>query len=252
MHENESGVKALIATTHGSPTCTDAFDNEHEHPISSGQQEAYSGWWQYCSLVKGSRHFPKSFKPEGVLEIGLIRFGVVEEPGDDIDANPPFKKCDLANFIDKTGYFNLVKFLGLNRHVFPFLDKLSCCLAATRMNEVGCERFFSIASYVSNPRRTKRKVQHYKAMAMLKRNMQQIYIEEDLVVGQYTALEKPKNWDTLDVANDHLEGDLEGEIFAEENGVPVEALRLEDLQEDDGNVVPIEVDDSDTIVELES
>jgi hAT family C-terminal dimerisation region len=252
MRENESGVKALIATTQGSTTQTDAFDDEYEHPISSEQQEAYSEWWRYCRLVKGSRHFPKSFKPEGLLEIGPIRFGVVVEPGDDIDANPPFKKCNLADFIDKTGYFNLVKFLGFNRHVFPFLYKLACCLAATRMNEVGCERFFSIAGYVSNPRRTKLKVRHYEAMAMLKRNMQQIYIDEDWVVEQYTALEKTKTWDSLEVANDRLVGDLEAEIFAEEIGVPVEALRLEDLQEDDGDVAPIEVDDSDTSVELES
>jgi hypothetical protein len=192
MHENESGVKALIATTQGSTTCTDAFDNEYEHPILSEQQEAYSKWWQYCSLVKGSWHFPKSFKPEGVLEIGPIRFSVVEEPGDDIDANPPFKKCNLADFIDKTGYFNLVKFLGFNCYFFPFHYKLSCCLAATRMNEVGCERYFSIAGYVLNPRRTKLKVQHYETMAMLKWNMQQIFIDEDWVVlEQYTALKNP-------------------------------------------------------------
>jgi hypothetical protein len=80
----------------------------------------------------------------------------------------------------------------------------------------------------------------------------QIYIDEDWVVEQYTALEKTKNWDTLELANDQLVGDLEVEIFAGEIGVPVEALRLEDLEEDDGDVAPIEVDDSDTSVELES
>jgi hypothetical protein len=75
---------------------------------------------------------------------------------------------------------------------------------------------------------------HYKAMAtMLKQNMQQIYIDEDWVVEQYTALEKTKNWDTLKVANDQLVGDLGAEIFAEESGVPVEALRLEDLEDNE-------------------
>jgi hypothetical protein len=121
------------------------------------------------------------------------------------------------------------------------------------MNEVRCERYFSIAGYVSNPRRTKLKVRHYETMAMLKWNMQQIFIDEDWVVlEQYTALKKPKNWDTLKVANDQLVGDLDAELFAEEIGVPVEALPLEDLEEDDGNVAPIEVDDSDTSVKLES
>jgi hypothetical protein len=100
-----------------------------------------------------------------------------------------------------------------------------------RMNEVGCERFFSIAGYVSNPRRTRLKVKHYKAMAMLKRNMQQIYINEDWVVEQYQHMEKTKGWESMETQNDQLVGDLEAELYAEDFGVPVEALQLEDLEE---------------------
>jgi hypothetical protein len=248
MRENDSGAKALVAKAPGSLTGTgDAFDDVYDQPISSEQQEAYAEWMRYCTMVKGSAHFPKRYRDEGLLEIGQIKFGIVEEPGDDIDANPPFNKCNLADFIDKTGYFNLVKFLGFNRHVFPFLYKLSCCLAAMRMNEVGCERFFSIAGYVSNPRRTRLKVRHYEAMAMLKRNMQQVFIDEDWVVEQYKALEKTKKWDSLEATNDQLVADLEAEIYADDIGVPVAALQLEDLVEDgsdgeDGDE-PIEVED---------
>jgi hAT family C-terminal dimerisation region len=169
----------------------------------------------------GSAHFPRRYRDEGLLEIGPIKFGIVEEPGDDIDANPPFNKCNLEDFIDKTGYFNLVKFLGFNCHVFPFLYKLSCCLVAMRMNEVGCERFFSIAGYVSNPRRTRLKVRHYEAMAMLKRNIQQIFIDKDWVVEQYKALEKPNKWDSLKATNDQLVADLEAEIYADDIGIPL-------------------------------
>jgi hypothetical protein len=59
------------------------------------------------------------------LQIGPIKFGIVEEQGEDIEAAPPFKKCNLADFIDGAGYFNLVKFLGFNRHVFLYLYKLA-------------------------------------------------------------------------------------------------------------------------------
>jgi hypothetical protein len=58
------------------------------------------------------------------------------------------------------------------------------------MNKVGCERFFSIAGYVSNPKRTRLKVQHYEAIAILKRNMQQLFIDEDWVVQQYMQMKK--------------------------------------------------------------
>jgi hypothetical protein len=99
------------------------------------------------------------------------------------------------------------------------------------MRCLGCERFFSIASYVSNPRQTQLKVKHYEAMEMLKRNMQQIYINEDWVVEQYQHMEKTKGWELMETQNDQLVGDLEAELYAEDIGVPVEALQLEDLEE---------------------
>jgi hypothetical protein len=80
------------------------------------------------------------------------------ERGEDIEASHPFKKCNLADFNDGRGYFDLVKFIGFNRQSFPFIYRRACCLASMRVNEVGCERFFSIAGYVSNPRRTSLKV----------------------------------------------------------------------------------------------
>jgi hypothetical protein len=89
-------------------------------------------WMRYCALVKGSRKYLKRFKAEALLQIGPIKF---EEQGEDIEATP-FKKCTLADLIDGTGYFNLVKFQGFNCHVFPYLYKLACCLVAMRMNEV--------------------------------------------------------------------------------------------------------------------
>jgi hypothetical protein len=75
-----------------------------------------------------------------MVEYGDIQFGVVLEQGDDIDASHPFKKCNLADFIDNRGYFDLVKFIGSNRQSFPFIYKLACCLASMRVNKVGCER----------------------------------------------------------------------------------------------------------------
>jgi hypothetical protein len=122
----------------------------------------------------------------------------VLEQGEDIDASHPFKKCNLADLIDGKGYFDLVKFIGFNRQSFPFIYRLACCLASMRVNEVACERFFSIAGYVLNPRCTSLKVQHYKVLAILKLNIQKINIDEEWVVQQYVQMEKNKAWDAME------------------------------------------------------
>jgi hypothetical protein len=167
MRENESGNRTLIpkGTGSGGEDSVDTLDDEYNQPVSSEHQAAMNEWIQCQPIVKTSRHFPKKLKKEGLVEIEEIRFGVVEEHGEDLDASHPFRKCNLADFINKTGYFDLVKFVGFNHKLFPFIYKLACCLAALRTNEVGSERCFSIAGYVSNPQQTSLKVKHYEALA---------------------------------------------------------------------------------------
>jgi hypothetical protein len=195
MRETESGARIILPkkVASGGQNSVDTLDNEYDQPISSEHQAAVNEWLQYQRVVKFGRYFPKKYKKEELVEIGDIRFGIIEERGEDIDATHPFKKCNLAAFIDNKGYFDQVKFIGYNCDFFPFIYKLACCLALMRVNKVGCERFFSIAGYVSNPRRTSLKVRHYKALAMLKHNIQKIYVDKDWVVEQYMTLEKNKD-----------------------------------------------------------
>jgi hAT family C-terminal dimerisation region len=199
-----------------------------------------------CRIVKKGRKFPQKYKKQGLIDLGQVKLGIVEEKGEDLEASHPFRKCNLADFIDRKGYFNLVKFLDFNKQSFPYLHKLSCCLASLRTNEVGCERFFSIAGYVSNPRRTNLKVTHYESLAMLKRNLQQIYVDEEWVVKEYMSLEKNKRWADEDNKNDILVAELEEELYAEDMGVNAEQLGSDD--EGGGKEVQqqaIEVEDSD-------
>ena len=235
MRETESGARLLIPKAPTSATVlVDTLDDEYDQPISSEHQAAVNEWLQYQRIVKSGKFFPKKYKKEGLLEYGDIRFGVVLERGEDIDTSHPFKKCNLADFINDRGYFDLVKFIGYNRQSFPFIYKLACCLASMRVNEVGCERFFSIAGYVSNPRRTSLKVRHYEALAMLKQNIQKIYVDEDWVVQQYMHMEKNKSWDTTQTQEDELVAELELELYAGDHGVTVEALQLSEIDSTDG------------------
>jgi hypothetical protein len=236
MREAESGSRLVIPkkARGGGHESADDLDDIYDQPISSELQAAMNEWLQYQRVVKSGRYFPRKYKKEGLVEIGDIRFGIVEERGDDIDASYPFKKCNLADSIDEKGYFDLVKFIGYNSQSFPFIYKLACCVASMRVNEVGCERFFSIAGYVSNPRRTSLKVRHYEALAMLKHNIQKIFVDEDWVVQQYLKMEQNKNWDALETAEDELVASLELELYADDRGVPVEALQLSDIESVDG------------------
>ena len=219
MREANNGASTLIPkVTNGDEDSVDAMDDVYDQPQSSEQQAAWKEYNDYCRLFKNHKKYPKKLKKEGRLMIGGIQIGVVEERGEDIDANPPFVKCNLSDFIDNTGYFNLVKFLSLNKQSFPYLYKLACCLSSLRTSEVGCERFFSVAGYVSNPRRTRLKVRHYEATAMLKQNLHHIYLDEEWVVREYMALEKSKAWDVSESRRNEQVVSLEKTIHTADTG----------------------------------
>jgi hypothetical protein len=79
MRENESGARLVIPKESSSGGNVDTLDDEYDPPISSEHQAALNEWIQYQRLVKYGKYFPKKYKKEGLLEIGNIRFGVVEK-----------------------------------------------------------------------------------------------------------------------------------------------------------------------------
>jgi hypothetical protein len=218
----------------------DDLDDDVERSASTEMEKALEEWRNYCNLVKKRKYVPKSFKGETVLLDDCIETGVVKERGEDIKKSPPFKKCNLADYVDGRGHFNLVGFLKFQQDAFPYLFKLAVCLASIRTNEVGCERFFSTAGYVSSPRRTCLKVHNYESMASLMRNMQKVFIDEEWIVHEYLRMEKKKSWDELESQEDLLVLNLEQEIYAENMGLDVTSLTpVEDI-------TAIELDDTDT------
>jgi hAT family C-terminal dimerisation region len=145
------------------------------------------------------------------------------------------------------GYFDIIAFLTFNMKAFPFIYKLACCLASLRTNEVGCERFFSIAGYVSNPRRARLKVKHYETIAMLKRNMQQVYIDEGFVLREYMEMEKNKSWDKDQTVSDEVVTNFESKAYAEDLGLVVGELPSEFIDGvPDDDVISISDSDSDS------
>jgi hypothetical protein len=150
--------------------------------------------------------------------------GKVAVKGEDLRGLPPFVVCNLADFIGDNGRFDLVGFLHLQRDAFPTIYKLVACLASIRTNEVGCERFFSTAGYVSCPRRTSLNVRNYECLSVLRSNMKQVYIDESWVVDQYLRMEKEKSLSVLDSRDDMRVLQLERELLAESQGVSIDSL----------------------------
>ena len=240
MCERENGTNNVEATSTPG-TGGDGMDDIIERPVTSERETAFNEYVLFCRICKMSKYFPKKFKAGSERRLGeKIVVGVVEEKGEDMKANQPFIDCNLADFISSKGRFNLVRFFSLQQKCFPHIYKLVVCLALLRTNEVGCERFFSYAGYVSDPRRTSLDVRNYEDITMLKQNMQSIFINEPWVVRQYLNIEKNKLWNEKRTADDKRFFELEDEILADSLGVGVEQLAMQQADidsEHDGEIV---------------
>ena len=223
MQEREGNhVDALVLS--GDSDDSDSLDDPIVRSISTYREKAKDEFRIYCNIVKArKRNCPRTYVGT-TLRLGSIQVGKVGERGDDIKAPPPFVNCYLVDFIGDDGRFDLVSFFHLERVCFPTLYKLSVCLASIRTNEVGCERFFSTAGYVSCPRRTRLNVRNYECLATLKSNLQRVFIDEKWVVDQYLAMEKKKSWADFDTDDDMRVLTLEREMLAESLGVSPDTL----------------------------
>jgi hypothetical protein len=233
MREKECGYVEPLPPN--SSESEDSLDDPVIRSISSERERAQEEFRIYCNLVKPMKHGPRSYVGK-TLALGSIQMGKVGERGEDIKASPSsaFHTCNLADFIHDDGRFDLVGFLWVQKEVFPTIHKLVVCLSSIRTNEVGCERFFSTAGYVSCPRRTRLKVRNYECLATLKINIQHIYVDENWVVKQYLLMEEKKTWKDLDTDDDMLVLTLERELQAESLGVSVDSLpRISDSDEID-------------------
>jgi hypothetical protein len=230
MMERESGALLALDESSDSDADDDGYlDDEVVRSMSTEHEKAIEEYNHFCNLCKKTRNRPREFTGP-VLKLGPadmrhpIIMGKVATKGDDIRANPPFVNCNLADFVFDDGRFDLLCFMSLQKDAFPTLYKLTVCLSSIRTNEVGCERFFSTAGYVSCPRRTSLNVRNYECLATLRSNMKQVYINEDWVVDTYLMMEKEKKWKELDNIDDMNVLELERELLAETEGVDIESL----------------------------
>ena len=139
--ERERGC--IVAIDSPTPTVEDSDDDLDDVVVKTHSRErdkANAEFGIFCNICKRKKHRPKTYKGE-TLRFGTatnwIEMGKVATRGDDIRASPPFVTCNLADFIDDVGSFDLVKFFEFEKDCFPTLYKLAVCLGSVRTNEVG-------------------------------------------------------------------------------------------------------------------
>ena len=62
------------------------------------------------------------------------------------------------------------------------------------MTEVGCERFFGLSGYVSQPRRARLGVRNYERISMLANILRNVYVDPKWVAAEYLRRSKNGAW----------------------------------------------------------
>ena len=229
MRESEGGLVIVLESSSDEAEDEHCLDDVYKGKRDTARSIVLEEYQSFCNVTKKHRYRPKTYSGP-TLKLGPhsmkypIVMGKVETKGEDIKALPPFVSCNLADFISDDGRFDLVHFLQLQRHAYPTIYKLAVKFASIRTNEVGCERFFSTAGYVSNPRRTSLNVRNYECLATLRSNMQKVYIDEGWVVDQYLTMEKNKTWNSVTTSEDMNVLNLERDLLAESHGITTDKL----------------------------
>jgi hypothetical protein len=151
---------------------------------------------------------------------------------------------NIATYVDSKGRFNVIAFLKDHANLFPILFIIAQREASRRVVEVGCERFFGLSGYISQPRRSQLDVRNYERISLLASILASVYIDPKVVATEYLARCKRGAWKKENTVESLKCFNLERMIAAEEMGMPVpDDVEIEQYMK--GEVDIIEVDDDD-------
>ena len=105
--------------------------------------------------------------------------------------------------LDEKGWLDNLKFFDDHQDMFPTLNVVVRCNVSRRVVEVGCERFFGLSGYVSQPRCNTLGVRNYECIAMLAHMLSNIHIDPEWVAQEYLRRNKAKTW-KIQSADDSL------------------------------------------------
>jgi hypothetical protein len=129
---------------------------------------------------------------------------------------------NLVQYLDAKGRFQVLRFLKDHESQFPNLYVVARREASRRVVEVGCERFFNLSGYVSQPRRSQLGVRNYERIAMLSHLLNHVYIDPQWVAAEYLRRCKKGVWKKDNTVESLKCFNLERILEAKELGMEVE------------------------------
>jgi hypothetical protein len=149
-----------------------------------------------------------------LIELGV---GPVETKGEDLPSGK-----NIATYVDPKGRFDALSFFKDHTNTFPNLFIIAQREASRRVvEEVGCERFFGLSGYISQPRRSQLGVRNYERISMLASILASVYIDPKEVAAEYLARSKRGAWKKDNTVESLKCFNLERMIAAEEMGMAI-------------------------------
>ena len=126
---------------------------------------------------------------------------------------------NLADYMQSNGRFDLLPFFGDHKGIFPNINILIQREASRRVVEVGCERIFSIADYVSSPHRSNLNVRNYERLSLLAVILSRVYVSPKWVADEYLRRCMAGAWKKENTVESSKCFNIERIIKAEEKGL---------------------------------
>ena len=200
---------------------------------------------QYLPKMKSTRVLG-AIDEEGQPRDPIYAIGAVVEKG----VNLPSGR-NHAEYVDVTGYYDIVKFLDDHRNYFPGLENVGIgqlCPHVT--SKVDCESLFSSAGHVSDPRRSQTDIRLYERLVTTKHRMQHIYCSPRKVHQLFMKRWKDNDWDEKDERDDRAFLELEKAVYLDmcpHNAGIFDNEEEDDASQDEEEVLEVDKDSDDDV-----
>ena len=207
--------------------------NANKTPLQKAEDE----YNLYCVYMQSS-HLPR-MEPSKLLGAYTLEgdpkkepvysIGAVVEKGD--GKNLPGGH-NHAEYVDKTGHYDIVQYLEDHKHKFPAIYMVCVGQICPHIStEIDCESLFSEAGFLADPRRSLTNVRLYERLVIVKHRLGRIYCHIPTVKELYLRHWKENDWDEHEERDTHEFLELEKEIYLEM--FPQNEQLVEDDDEDD-------------------
>ena len=238
-HERNNPAPQVIDDSLTNEWSKNDFLDGKSTPLKKAEDE-YKLYVQFMS----PSYLPKEMKPFLILgsvdaegqprDRAVYSIGPVVKEGVNLPSGH-----NHAEYIDKSGHYNLVKYLEDHKTEFPAIHEIGIGQICPHIStEVDCESLFSQAGFVADPRRSKMKVRLYERLVSTKHRLGRIYCHVPDVKELYMKRWKDNDWDESEERDADEFLDLEKKIYLK--AFPYNKAMFEDEDDDMDEVEIVE------------